>query len=160
MNTPLHVKGHTGEVEFDGTSVTITRPGMLARLSVGKGRKRIPISSITAVQFKPAGPFVNGFIAFTVGGGNESRSSFGRQTYDAVSDENSVVFWTKQQPGFERLRDAVEAAVTAPAGAGVDAVAQLGELARLRDAGVVTTAEFEVAKARLLDGVGQGGWAP
>ena len=38
-------------------------------MTIGKGEKRIPISSIKAVQWKPAGPLVNGFIQFTVPGG-------------------------------------------------------------------------------------------
>lgn len=152
----MQVKGHNGTVEFDGTSVTITRAGFLARASVGKGRKRIPLAHITAVQFKPAGLLVNGFIAFTLGGGNEQRSQFGRQTLDAVHDENSVIFWTRQQPDFERLRDAVEAAMAAPASGhtgAADAVDQLRRLSELRDAGVVSAEEFDTAKARLLGGI-------
>jgi len=44
---------------------------------------------------------LNGFIQFSVPGGNEARSKFGSQTMDAVKDENSVVFTRKQQAGFE-----------------------------------------------------------
>ncbi|MGH4015246.1 MAG: DUF4429 domain-containing protein [Pseudonocardiaceae bacterium] len=150
----MQVKGHTGTVEFARTSVTITRTGFLARASVGKGGKRIPLGQITAVQFKPAGILVNGFIAFTVGGGNEQRSRFGRQTTDAAHDENGVIFWTRQQAAFEQLRDAIEAAMVTPAGAvQPDAVDQLRRLAELRDAGVVSSEEFNTAKARLLGGI-------
>ena len=74
---PFMAKGHNGTVTFDGDFVTIERTGFLARTSVGKGTKRIPVSSITAVQWKPAGGMVNGFISFTVGGGNEAHSRFG-----------------------------------------------------------------------------------
>jgi hypothetical protein len=155
MNQPLllRVKGHNGTVTFDGATVLIERIGFLARASVGKGSKRIPIRQITAVQFKSAGPLVNGFIQFTLGGGNEQRSRFGRQTTDAVHDENSVLFWTRQQAAFTQLREAVEAAIAAPLYNGAappDAVDQLRRLAELRDAGVVSEHEFEAAKARLL----------
>ncbi|WP_454131580.1 DUF4429 domain-containing protein [Kitasatospora aureofaciens] len=43
---------------FDGQYVTITRKGILGRLSVGKGEKRFHISQISSVQWKPAGPLV------------------------------------------------------------------------------------------------------
>lgn len=112
--TQTHIaeaEGHGGQVQFDGTAVTITRRGFLARATRGKGDKRIPLRAITAVQWKPAGPMVNGYIQFTIGGGNEVRSRMGRQTLDAAHDENSVLFTRKQQPDFERLRAAVEAAL-------------------------------------------------
>jgi tetratricopeptide (TPR) repeat protein len=59
----VHAKGHNGQVHFDGVYVTITRKGFLARTSVGKGEKRIPLTAISAVQWKPPGALVNGFAA-------------------------------------------------------------------------------------------------
>ena len=53
-------KGQGGELHFDGRVVTIARKGFLARATVGKGEKRIPVQSIAAVQWKPAGALVNG----------------------------------------------------------------------------------------------------
>lgn len=155
---PLEVKGHTGTVVWDGDFVTIKRTGFLARASMGKGEKRIPISSITAVQWKPAGAMVNGFIQFTVGGGNEARSKFGSQTTDAVKDENSVVFVKKQMPEFEALRSTIERAMaersrparTAPTAPAPDHLTQLKQLGELRDAGVLSDAEFEAKKAEIL----------
>ena len=107
----LEVKGHSGTVIFDGRTIRISRKGFLARASVGKGEKQIPLAHLTAVQFKPAGPLINGYIQFTVPGGNESRSQFGSQTVDAVRDENSVVFHYQQRKKFEHLRDVVQAAL-------------------------------------------------
>lgn len=153
------VEGHGGvTVTFDGHFVSIHRKGFLARATVGKGEKRLPITSIAAVQLKPAGPMVNGFIQFSVPGGNEAKSKFGSQTMDAVKDENSVVFTRKQQAGFEALRDDIEGAMrslhaprSAPvAAASVDLADQLGKLAALRDAGVLTEEEFAAQKAKLL----------
>jgi hypothetical protein len=77
----MYAEGWGGQVWFDGLVVTIQRKGFVARATVGKGEKRIPISSIVAVQWKPAG-VVNGFIQFTIAGGNEARSRFGRQSMD------------------------------------------------------------------------------
>jgi len=156
MSEPI--VGHNGQVTFDGHFVTIVRKGFLARATIGKGEKRIPLSSITAVQLKPAGPMVNGFIQFSLPGGNEGRSKFGSQSTDAARDENTVMFTRKQQPAFDELRGQLERAIVArhapatAAGAGPapDLADQLGKLAALRDAGVLTDEEFAVQKARLL----------
>ncbi|MFD9063283.1 DUF4429 domain-containing protein [Kitasatospora purpeofusca] len=159
----MEAKGHTGQVGFDGEYVTITRKGFLARTSVGKGEKRIHISQITAVQWKPPGMLVNGFIQFTVPGGNERRSGFGLQTSGAVKDENSVIVTKNQAPAFEELRTAVEDAIanlhrpapttaTATSGSLAD---ELGKLQLLAESGVLTPDELAVAKARLLGTSGQ-----
>lgn len=105
------IQGVNGAVSFDGRMVTISRAGFMARATVGKGEKRIPVRSITAVQLKPASKMIRGYIQFTVPGGMEQRSRVGSQTRDAARDENSVVFTSKQQAGFEQLRDEIEAAM-------------------------------------------------
>ena len=153
---PIVATGHNGTVSFDGDFVTITRTGFRARATVGKGEKRIPVRAITAIQWKPPGLLVNGYVQFTIGGGNEARSRFGSQTTDAVTDENSVIVTKHQQADFERLRTAVEGQIGAdrqPAPATAvqsDVLAQLEQLARLRDIEVLTVDEFESKKADLL----------
>src|ERR1039457_5364961 len=107
----MEVRGYNGQVEFDGNSLTITRKG-LGRITVGKGQIRIPISSVTAVRWKPAGPLVNGYIHFTMMGSNDRRSTFSNQTKNVGHDENSVIFLRSQMPDFEKLRTAVEASIT------------------------------------------------
>jgi Short C-terminal domain len=55
----------------------------------------------------------------------------------------------------QQARWAQQTAAPPAAGAARDTdavIAQLGELGRLRDAGVLTDAEFEVQKARVLQG--------
>jgi hypothetical protein len=146
-------KGHNGTVTFDGSFVTISRTGALARMSIGKGEKRIPLASIASVQWKPPGAIINGYIAFTVPGGKEKQSRFGSATTDASKDENAVVVTKKQSEAFLVLREAVEAAMSArghghpPA---PDVMDQLRKLAELRDAGIVSPDEFEAKKADLL----------
>jgi hypothetical protein len=97
---------------------------------------------------------MNGFIAFTLGGGNEARSRFGSQTMDATKDENAVVFTKQQQPEFEQLRAAIEGALAVhvgpPASVAADPVSQLQQLAALHQAGALNDAEFAHAKASLL----------
>jgi len=160
----IEVKGHNGQITFDGQYITITRRGFLARATIGKGEKRIHISHISSVQWKPAGPFVNGFIQFSAAGGNERRSQFGHQTSTAVKDENSVVFMRGQQAAFEELRTAVEAAVAAhhqpavPGSVGevehLRSVAErLAALAELHDKGLITDDDFNQQKNRILRGI-------
>ncbi|MES4891409.1 DUF4429 domain-containing protein [Streptomyces sp. NPDC096012] len=157
----IEVKGKSGQVQFDGQYVTITRKGFLARSLVGKGEKRLHISQISSVQWKPAGAVVNGFIQFGLPGGVERRSKFGNQTQDALKDENSVVFTKQQMPQFEELRQALDAAIAqhhapqqptsapSPAPSVADELTKLGQLLQQ---GILTQAEFEQQKARLLGG--------
>lgn len=148
-------KGHNGTILFDGDFVTIHRKGGLARLTIGKGDKRIPVSSITAVQWKPPGSLVNGFISFSLGGAHERQSSFGSQSFSAASDENSVMVTKAQAAAFLELREAVETEIAnrARPGASVkgpDPMDQLLKLSELRAAGIVSEAEFQAKKAQLL----------
>ncbi|GLW58133.1 DUF4429 domain-containing protein [Kitasatospora phosalacinea] len=148
----IEAKGNTGQVTFDGEYVTITRKGFRARMTVGKGEKRIHVSQITAVQWKPPGMLVSGFIQFTVPGGIERRSGFGSQTGSAAEDENSVLFLKNQAPAFEELREAVDEAIARqhrPASS--DSLAdELAKLQHLADAGALSAQEYDAAKARIL----------
>jgi len=83
----------------------------------------------------------------------------GHQTVDAAKDENSVIVTKKQAPEFEALRTAVEEAIVqrhqpqqhfampAPQSSRLDQLKQIGEL---RESGVLSTAEFESEKARIM----------
>ncbi|WP_425434328.1 DUF4429 domain-containing protein [Nonomuraea wenchangensis] len=140
-------------MEFDGQFVTIGHGG-LARFAVGNADKRIHISQVASVQIKPAGLINNGFIQFGIPGGVERRGQFGRQTVDAVNDENSVVFRRGQQPQFEALARAIEheiARLHMPRPAQQSSVAdQIVQLWQLVQAGAITREEFEQQKAQIL----------
>jgi hypothetical protein len=144
-----------GYVEFDGQFVTIGHGGA-TRLLAGSGVKRVHFSQVSAVQIKPAGRLVNGFIQFAVSGSPELRSRVGRQTYDAGTDENSVVFTRKRQSEFEALARAVEQAKAAmhtpPQPQQLDTAGQLTALWHLVTQGAMTREEFEAQKTRLLGG--------
>lgn len=150
------VEGYNGSVIFDGKVIRILRKGKLARMTVGKGEKSIPINSITAVQWKEPGALVNGFIQFSVAGGLESRSKVGRQTIAAAQDENSIVLRKGKSSDMAELRDAVMNEINRRATA-IPSVVQQGSIAdeisklsSLRDSGVITEAEFEAQKSKLL----------
>lgn len=111
--TPMTTaKGHNGTITFDGHNITITRTGLLARTTHGRGEKRIPLHAITAIQWKPRGALTNGFIQFTIAGGIEKTGGKGSRTLAAAEDENSVIFSTgKQEAAMKALRDEVQAAM-------------------------------------------------
>lgn len=108
----MEARGHNGTLEFNGRMVVIKRTGLLAKLSVGSGEKRIPVKSISAVQWKEPGAMVNGFIAFTIPGAVEKQSGFGSQTKNAIKDENSIIITKKHAAEFQVLRDAIEEAIS------------------------------------------------
>lgn len=145
-----------GFVRFDGDTVHIQHSGVLSRMTVGKGSKRVPLSAISAIHLKPAGPIISGYMQFTMAGATELRAKFGRQSFDAASDENSIMFTKKEQPYFEALRDSIERAQAAQrrpqqaAAAPPDVADQIRSLAGLRDAGILSEDEFQAKKKDLL----------
>jgi hypothetical protein len=95
----LRAEGIAGQVEADDVFVTIQRKGARAALNHGlKGDKRIPIDSITAVQFKPAG-LTAGYIQFSLGGSIENRAGL----LAGGNDENTIQFKSRQQASFEAI---------------------------------------------------------
>jgi len=149
-----YFKGYNGQVEVSDTGVTITRKGLLGLLTHGfKGEKRFPFTSISAVQFKNAGMFVNGYIQFSILGGVEARGG----VLDASSDENTVMFWQgAQDEAFARLREIVEHKIADTRRPATTTLAQtsiadeLGKLADLVQRGLLTDAEFAAQKRALL----------
>jgi Domain of unknown function (DUF4429)/Short C-terminal domain len=150
----LDGKGVTGRVHVDDAWVTITRKGVLAKANYGFtcGEKRIPIASITSVQFKKLG-LSNGYIQFSLAGSIESR----RGLRDATKDENSVLFRSTQRRQFEQIRDFIEAKIAerstpspaSPLPTATGVADELTKLADLRDRGVLSNEEFQTQKARL-----------
>ena len=117
------------------------------------------MSSIAAIQVKPPGAMVNGFVQLTVAGGNERRSKIGRQTSDAVHDENSIIVTKKQFVQFRPLIEAIEDAIAqhqrGPAAntescAPASVADEIKKLVELRDSGTLSETEFESLKARLI----------
>jgi hypothetical protein len=152
----IEAKGYSGEVQFDGNWVTISRTRLIGRSTVGRGNKRIPLASIVSVQWKPATSMFAGFIQFETAGQGGTRSRSGRQTQDAMKDENSVVFRSGALPAFQALREAVEQALASlhnaqpQMAAPVSVADELTKLADLAQQGLLTQQEFEQQKARLL----------
>jgi hypothetical protein len=146
-------EGHGGTVVIHEHVLAIHRHGIGSFLTQGmKGEKRIPFKNITAVQFKPAGSQMAGYIQFSIVGGIES----GAGIFDATLDENTVMFTPAQSARFTELRDLVEArfqstpqAQVRPTNSLADEIAKLAEL---RDKHILTEEEFASQKIRLLRG--------
>lgn len=100
----LTLKGVGGQLAVDESWITIHRKGTLAKVNQGlKGEKRIPLKNIIAVQIKKPG-MTNGYIQFTISGGNESRGG----VMSATKDENSVMFTSRQAEDAYAIRNYVE----------------------------------------------------
>lgn len=116
-----------------------------------KGDKRIPFSSISAVQFKAPG-LMKGYIQFTLGGAVESTGG----VLSGAHDENTVLFSSEIE--FAKARQFIEAQMAdtnhPPASLGIErritVAEQLEKLAALLDRGLLTPDEFAGQKEKLL----------
>jgi len=133
--------------------VTIAPKGMLGFLNKGlKGTKTIPFASISAIQFREAGPIVSGYMQFTIPGGNESRSG----VFSAANDENTFMFAGKKYNELAlEIKGYIESKVRelrtphyVPAVTNLSD--ELQKLAKLREQGILSDEEFHAAKKKLI----------
>lgn len=102
------VVGYNGQILLTQKRVIIFRSGRNARTTQGiKGEKEIPINKITAVEFKRADNLTKGFLQFSILGSFESKGT----VFDAVLDENTVMFTASQQSEFEEIKRYVDSIV-------------------------------------------------
>lgn len=99
------VKGLTGQIELDQNGVTIHRKGLIPLLCHGfKGSKTIPYNSIVAVEFRPGGFLINGYLKLTLRGGPGSDGGI----ISALRDGNTVVFTLFSNAKFEEAKHGIE----------------------------------------------------
>jgi Short C-terminal domain/Domain of unknown function (DUF4429) len=147
--------GTNGVLELFSDHLKIIRPGGCFT-PFNRGEKMIPYSKLTGVQFKPR-TITAGFIQFVFSGSQESKGKI----WEAVHDENTVLFTNKELADFEFARDFVRERILNPTSPNMgqnaattqptEQLAYLERLASLRDQGIVTQEEFE-AKKRLYRG--------
>ncbi len=102
MNIILTAKGHTGQIDLYSNRIDIKRKGFMAFALHGfDGTKTIFLKSISGIQFKEAGALTAGYIQFIFQGSKESSKGL----FDATKDENTVMFQSKDQADFEKIRD-------------------------------------------------------
>lgn len=149
-------EGKNGQVILFEDKIRISREdiGMLYKLNqLGKGEKEIRLENITSIQLKKPSTLTKGYIQFGQSGYSESDDG----TFDAASDENSVLFTQGQTDEFVELRDEIEKLrqqdkeAAGASGSGVDPTEQLKNIKELHDSGVLSDEEFEEKKQDLLD---------
>lgn len=142
-------------ITVDLETITISRKGALNLVNQGiKGDKTIPIRNIIAVQLKEPG-LTNGYIQFTLAGGNESRGG----VFAATQDENTVMFAKKYWDDMynlkkyieKRQREMSEPTVVVQSPAEKDPIEQVKSLKELLDMGAITQEEFDAKKKELLE---------
>jgi len=159
---PIAAKGGNGQIFFDGKQVKIIRDGFAGRMTVGKGAKSIPLSSITAVRFRGASFGVKGFVQFSIMGDVSARGNVSSAHLE--KDENTIMLHSASQSlEIKKVVDAIELAIAnkssreqAPTQVVVQEVSknsyldELLKLAELRDRGIFTDEEFQIEKAKLM----------
>lgn len=135
------LKASTKSVTVEEDAITIS----YRKLYHGfKGDKRIPFSSITAVQYKEPGSWIAGYIQLTVQGALEWRGP-------ADQDENSFQFDSNVADQFRELRDFLTQRIgSRPAASPPSIAEELEKLASLRERGVISELEFGDLKRKII----------
>jgi hypothetical protein len=150
-NRIIKADGYNGQLEMNKTSIFIKRKGVISFLSQGMtGDKEILISQISSIQFRNADDLVKGYIQFAFVGGQEAKGGI----MEAVNDENTVMFFLKQQPEFETFKQELRERMNKLRAGGNSkshsSLDELEKLASLRDRKIITDEEFEAKKCQLL----------
>lgn len=124
------------------------RKGFQNYLNQGsKGKKSIPIKSITAIQIKEP-RLTTGYIQFAYSGASESKGG----VLDAVKDENTITFLKKELDQAIELKNLLEtlqnednSVMTKSSDA-----EELIKYKQLLDDGILTQDEFDAKKKQIL----------
>ncbi|MBE9233877.1 DUF4429 domain-containing protein [Cuspidothrix issatschenkoi LEGE 03284] len=102
------IEGSNGQIRLTRNRIIISRKGTTSFITQGlKGDKEIPISRITAIQFKRADALTKGYLQFSIQGGIESRGG----VFAAVTDENTVMFTELEESEFEEVKRYINSVV-------------------------------------------------
>jgi hypothetical protein len=150
MEEVFEVKGLTGTVIVYPNKVVLKYSKFLGS---GKGEKEIRSKSITGIQLKKPG-LTNGYIQFSFSGSSEQK---GRSAFDAAKDENTIMISNNSQyQDMEKVKRLIESYQDRPeiqivhSTPDLSVADEIKKFADLRDAGILTTTEFEAKKKQLL----------
>lgn len=103
------IKAVQATIKLTETRVIIQRQGTRSAMAMGlKGDKEIPIKKITAIQIRRPGKTIrNGYIQFTIPGGNENLKGM----LAATRDENSVFFNSEQLQNIEIMKSYIDSVI-------------------------------------------------
>ncbi len=147
----MEFHGVNGQLELYADKIIIKRKGVLSKLTQGftKGDKTIYIKQISGIDFKLGGNVVNGFIQFTLPGGNEKKGG----AFQATQDENTVMFKKKDNDFAIKLKEKVEELMNTDIESkksisNADEIRKYKELFR---EGIISEKEFNIKKQELLN---------
>lgn len=152
MDVLFELKEDYGQIYVYEDKIVIERKGFKAFITQGmKGGKTIPFSSLTSIQFKPAGTITNGYIQFGVLGGVECKGG----ALAAGYDENTVFFQKKNSELANNIKEFLEKKIAeknnpAPTIQQTSSADELKKFKDLLDSGVITQEEFDAKKKQLL----------
>lgn len=88
--------GKDGRMALFDDKVVISREGVSRFMTLHRGNKDIPLSEITAVQFRECSKWQGGYLQLSVVGGVEWKGGFfaANSWYAVTQDENAIVFGT------------------------------------------------------------------
>lgn len=138
-------------VSVENDIIRISRKGVRSFLTQGlKGEKSIPIRNITAIQIKKPG-MTTGYIQFAQHGMMESEGG----VFDAVKDENTIIFNKKDYEQALELKDYIEDIQDQQNNSTTQTnekseADELSKFKQLADEGVITQEEFEAKKKQIL----------
>ena len=149
----IRAKGANGELKFDGDVVTVEKSKMIRDELMGnymQGVKTVRVEDLTSVSFQPVRFGLQGYIQLCVVGVTPPRDH-----REMMRDLNTVFFEKRQQTEFESLNQALNQAIKEQVGSKAPVSSSpLDELKKLKDlldAGVLSQAEFEAMKTKLMD---------
>ncbi|MDP4143233.1 MAG: SHOCT domain-containing protein [Bacillota bacterium] len=147
----LELTGRQGKsIVVEGNTVKIIKKG---KLFSAKREKTLPIRNISSVEVKKPGLAV-GFIQFSIAGGvaRDSSAKLTGGAFDAVNDENSVIFADKK--AYEvalKIKEYIESFSESAAVVTKESAAdELVKFKKLLDDGVINQDEFNTKKKQLL----------
>ena len=149
----MELKGVNGQLELHEDKVVIKREGLRAKLTQGlfKGDKTIYLNQISGIQVKAASTLVNGYIQFSLSGGNEGT----RGIFQAGQDENSVMFDKKNNEIVTEIKSKIEELKANSnrmfvANTPISSADEIRKYKQLLDEGIISEEDFNNKKKELL----------
>jgi hypothetical protein len=147
------IRSRDDELQLDGDKIYIRRRGVANALAAGlNGERTILISSLTAIQMKPGGVFSPGYILFSYAGSKPFMGGLIEATQDpdafiferALNDQ--VAIFKAKVENIVRVSKQASQSTASPA----TLADELRKLAELKQQGILSQEEFDVAKKKLL----------
>jgi len=140
-------------LELCGDTITITKRGLANALASGmNGARTIQVSSLTAIQMKPAGMMTPGYILFSYAGSKP----FMGGVWEATQDPDTFLFGRDLNGEMAEFKAQVEKKMreskqpTPSNNSSATLTDELRKLSEFKQQGILSQAEFEAAKKKLL----------